>query len=258
LKIKKRILFYIFSFVIFVTALIAISVYFSSLSENILPKQVEFKINNPKIQAKIDAQIQPLIKIAIRDHKTKSELFDDISNVLSKYDIIDNYTLRLGFDGKLVVFANVQHPVLAVHVKNNDKFVVGSGMKIIEKNPHISVLQSIPNIFLPNAQIKDKNDKQIDFAWFLDQINLINENFQWYDLKVYKIIWTDDTGFTVNLKDPLPREPGPRDSNLIVYLGRSDINVKIERFKTMSMVLKQKNLKPREIDLDLIDRAFIK
>lgn len=253
MRIKKRkIVLYVLSMLTFIAPIVTLSLYFSNLSENTLPKQVEFKIDNPKMQAKISLQVQPIIKKALKEHTKRSQLLTDISEVLATYDIIDTYNIRLGFDGRLVIYANVQKPVMAVHVKNGDVFIIGSAMKIIEKNPNALVLNSVPNIYFPEIQIKDKKDKSIDYAWFLNQINLINDNFQWYDNKVQKIVWTNSIGFTVKLQN------SENTSDLFVYLGRNEIDTKVEKLKTIASVLKQKNLKPSEIDLDLLDRAFIK
>lgn len=260
MKIKKQtILFASFSGIVCIFLFVSLAIYFKNLSENLIPKSVELTIDNSKIYAKVNAEITPIIRAAIKNHQKRSDLLDDLASILSRYDIIDKYSVRLGFDGKLSIFAHVQTPVLAAHVKNDDIYIIGSGMKIIDKNPKNLSTQTIPNIFFPELQIKNKKEFQIDFAWFLDQINLIQNNIQWYDRAVQKIIWTDSIGFTVKLLDPSKNDPNlEKSSDLIVHLGHKELNTKIDRLKTIALVLKDKDIKPKEIDLDLIERAFIK
>lgn len=248
-----------FSCIVCITLFVTISFYFKNLSENILPKYVELNIADAKIYTKIDSELTPFVRQAIAQKKKRSLLLNDIADMLSKYDVIDTYSVRLGFDGKLVVSAHVQIPVLAAHVKNDDVYIIGSGMKVIDKNPANLAAQNIPSIFFPEIQVANKKEFQINFAWFLDQINLIDNNIQWYDHKVQKIIWTDSIGFTIKLLDP--RENNltvENSSNLIVHLGHDEIDTKIDRLKTIAGVLKEKEIKPKEIDLDLVERAFIK
>lgn len=248
-----------FSCIVCITLIVTLVLYFKNLSENIRPKAVELNIENAKIYAKIDSQLTPIIHQAITQQKKRSLLLNDIADVLSSYDVIDTYSVRLGFDGKLVVSAHVQTPVLAAHLKNNDVYIIGSGMKVIDKNPSNLAAQNIPSIFFPEIHAANKKDFQINFAWFLEQINLIDNNIQWYDHKVQKIVWTDSVGFTIKLLDPKQNNLDVENSsNLIVHLGHDEIDTKIDRLKTIAAVLKEKNIKPKEIDLDLVQRAFIK
>src|SRR5690606_31782452 len=119
--------------------------------------------------------------------------------------------------------------------------------------------ESIPNIFLPEVNIENKNFKDINFSWFLEQVNLINENFQWYDLNVQKISWTKPLGFIVKFESKENLDLDKKiNENLLVYLGHNDLEFKTEKFKALSMILKQKNINPSRIDLNLTDRIFIK
>lgn len=260
MKIKRQtILLTAFGGIVCISLFATILFYFKNLSENITPKEVEFNIDNSKVRTKISAELNPMIQQSYSKQKRRSELFDDIDNVLARYDILDTYSIRLGFDGKLMISAHVQIPVMAIHMKNDDVYIIGSGMKIIDKNPINLSSQNIPHIFFSDIQVASKTDLKMNFAWFLEQIHLIHNNVQWYDYAVQKIIWTDSIGFTIKLLDPDQKDRDVENgSNLIVHLGHEELDTKIDRLRTIALVLREKNIKPKEIDLDLIEQAFIK
>lgn len=255
---KQKLFLYGFFYLAFFSIFIFLSVGLSKLNENTLPESIKFQVNNPQFETKITTKINSIVENSKKKNISKSEMFSEISKFLDQFDVINTYSLRLGFDKTLILNADIQKPILAVHTQSGDVFIVGSAMRIIAQNPATSLVESIPNIFLPEITIKNKKNTALNFSSFLEQVNLINENFQWYDYKVEKIIWTKSVGFIVKFEGKDENSNKQSNNNFTVYLGNNNLQEKTERFKTLAIVLKQKNLNPTRIDLDLSDRIFIK
>jgi len=241
---------------VFAIFVITVSLYIIKWQENIFPKQVEFKMNNSALQAEIEPQIKHIIKQADEEKMRRSALLNEISKIILQYKIIHTHSLRLGFDRRLIISADVQKPVLAIHFKNGATLIIGSAMKVINRKPKQSLLNTVPHIFLTDIDIENTNLTNIDFAWLLEQVSLINDSYQWYNANIQKILWDKAVGFVLYFQE-LEFEQGTH-SKFKVYLGHKNLDLKAKKFKTIASILKKKNFNPKEIDLDLLDRAFIK
>ncbi len=244
--------------IICVTLVLSTFLYIQKWQNSIIPNQIVFKINNEPFQQSVEKKIHALVQTAQKENSSRATLLKSISTLLNKYDVIDKYSLRLGFDHKLTIFANIQNPVLAIHTQNKNVYILGNAMKLIDKNPNSSILKTIPNIYMNDTTIKDKYDQTINYAQLLKQVSLINENYQWYNTTISQINWTHGAGFILTLESENQNLQNSINSPLTIYLGHKDLDKKIKKFKSIETVLKQKNLKPNQIDLDLLDRAFIK
>lgn len=244
--------------VISITIITSVVLSIQKSRSRILPNTIAYQINNETFQTKIEPEITKIVKQAHKEKITQRELFSEIAENLSKYDVIDTFSIRLGFDKKLILYANIQKPVLAIHTQNNDIYIIGSAMKVIAKNPNASITQSVPNLYIEDTKNIENNSHEFNFNWLLEQVNLINENYHWNQSNIHKIVWTNAAGFMVKYSPMLTESVIANDFPLVVYLGHTELNEKIDKFKNIASILKQKNFKPREIDLDLLERAFIK
>lgn len=138
-------------------------------------------------------------------------------------DIIDQYWIRIGLDGKLQVNAIMQIPMMLIESKNNERYVVSNSMKIIAKNPLPTEYPSLLKLEAPelkvnwkskNTNIKNKKNKKTDynnnayetnntvnFPWLIKQTRIINSEMlnlgTGYSL--VKISWDSNAGFTIKI-----------------------------------------------------------
>lgn len=244
----------ILSGLILTSLCMATVLYIKKQQNSIVPNSIQFKINNADFQNKLEPLVQKIIADAKQNHTNRTHLISNLFNLLQEYESLDKYSLRLGFDKKLIIEAHVQNPVLAIHTKSKDVYILGSGMKLMDKNPKNSV-QNIPSIYMDDTNITKKNESNLNYSWLLEQVNLINENYKWYNTDVQKITWTQAEGFMLTFAD---NSDAAQNSLFTVYLGHMNLDQKVQKFKSIASVLKQKQFQPHVIDLNLLDRAFIK
>jgi hypothetical protein len=222
-KNKPR-LTYILSICIIAYVCIKVGVYFVEIySEKILPNHIQIETDNKQITKDIYLEINKELEKAKKYNEKRSDFIVKINSILSSIDMIDQYWIRLGLDGKLQINAIMQIPVMLIEAKNGERYIISNNMKIIAKNPPPNEYTSLLRLEAPelkmnwkskNSNIKNKKNKKTDysnssldtnssvnFPWLITQTRYINSEM----LKVgtgyslAKISWDSNTGFTLKI-----------------------------------------------------------
>ncbi len=198
-------------------------VYFVDIySEKILPTQVQIETDNKAITNELYIEISKEIEKSRQNKEKRSDFIAKINSILSSTDLIDQYWIRLGLDGKLQINAIMQIPILLIEAKNGERYVISNNMKIIAKNPLPNEYTSLLKLDAPelkinwkskNTNTKIKKNKKLEnnnlnetntpvnFIWLLTQTKFINSEMlklgKGYSLS--KISWDSNTGFTLKI-----------------------------------------------------------
>lgn len=257
-----------------------------SYSETLLPTSIDIEINNPQIYNMVNDDISKALFHAQKIHEKRSRFLNRINNILSSYDQIDQYWIRLGLDRKLEINATLQIPILILETKSGDKYVISSMSKIIAKNPDNSQYPGLYALLAPEIKINWKpkftqqkykdslsgnnfkifstNKESVNFPWLINQTRIIYSNYQELGLNflLNKVIWNSTIGFQLILAEAknnqLPTTTGSFGNTITVLLGKENIVPRIKELKTILDNLSKKNLLPTEIDLDYTDKASFK
>ncbi|APJ02457.1 hypothetical protein [Silvanigrella aquatica] len=222
-KSKPR-LTYILSICILCLSFIKIGTYFvGTYSEKILPTHIQIETDNKQITHILNTEIQQELDKAIKANEKRSEFIHRINSILASKDIIDQYWIRLGLDGKLQINAIMQIPIMLIEAKNGERYIISNNMKIIAKNPLPQDYASLLKLEAPelkinwkskNSNIKNKKNNKIDsnnsyietnssvnFPWLMSQTRFINSEMlkigTGYSLA--KIAWDSNSGFTLKI-----------------------------------------------------------
>lgn len=249
-------------------ACIRVSTYFVEIySEKILPSHVQIDTDNSQVTFELSQLIQKEIEKAKVKKESRSVFLENIKVILDSVDIIDQYWIRLGLDGKLQISAIMQIPIMLIEAKNNERYVISNNMKIIAKNPNINQYASLIKLEAPELKItwKPKNyhsknikkstddhtaDKKdfntpVNFIWLLSQTKFINSEIlklgTGYTLG--KISWDSNSGFTLKIT---------RNNQLLnikpLEKSKSDTNTSITELQntdTLLALIGENNLKEK-------------
>ncbi len=221
---KRPRLSYISSILIIIVIVIKISVYYVNIySETILPNSVKINTDNSKVTSELYSLINKELAISLKKNEKRSHFLESVDSISNSIDIIDQYWIRLGLDGKLQINAIMQIPVMIIEAKNNDRYIISNNMKIISKNPPQEEFASLLKVEAPELKInwhsknfysKLKKNRSlqadikgtetsgpVNFPWLIKQIRLINSEIQnvgsGYSLA--KIIWSSQSGFSLKI-----------------------------------------------------------
>ncbi len=215
---------YILSICIISYICIKIGVYFvETYSEKILPTHIQIETDNKQITRDLYLEINKELEKAKKYNEKRSDFVAKINSILSSIDLIDQYWIRLGLDGKLQINAIMQIPVMFIEAKNGERYIISNNMKIIAKNPLSNEYTSLLKLEAPelkinwkskNSNFKNKKNKKIDynnslsdtnssvnFPWLMTQTRFINSEMlkigTGYSLA--KILWDSNSGFTLKI-----------------------------------------------------------
>ncbi|KAB8030875.1 hypothetical protein [Fluviispira multicolorata] len=215
---------YILSIVVIFLIVLKVSIYYVDIySEKILPNHIQINTDNPKITSELYASINKELIKSIKNQEKRSHFLESVDNILNSLDIVDQYWIRLGLDGKLQINAIMEIPVMIIEAKNNERYIISNNMKIIFKNPPQNEYSSLLKIEAPevkinwhskNYYIKLKKNRSIsnvsnsletsgpvNFPWLIKQIRLINSEIQnvGSGYSLVKISWSSQSGFSLKI-----------------------------------------------------------
>lgn len=221
---NKPKLTYILSVFIIAYVCIKIGVYFvETYSEKILPNHIQIETDNKQMTKEIHLEINKELEKSKKYNEKRSDFMLKINSILSSMDLIDQYWIRLGLDGKLQINAIMQIPMMLIDAKNGERYVISNNMKVIAKNPVPNEYTSLLRLEAPelkmnwkskNSNIKNKKNKKTDynnsssntnspvnFPWLMTQTRFINSEMlkigTGYSLS--KISWDSNTGFILKI-----------------------------------------------------------
>lgn len=275
---KKIIYLFLLSF--FSIIIIKFCAYFLEIySEQILPNEVQIKTDNQKMTRNIHIEVNKILSQSIKNNDGRTEFLSKVNKFLSSISSVDQFWIRLGLDGKLIIDAIMQIPVLLIETKNGDIYIISNNMQIISKNPPPADYKSLLKLEAPELKINWKVNSNslafqvnnsINFLWLIKQTRLINSEMlkigQGYSLT--SVAWNSNTGFFLKIKKnnlviyknlfETNNQNNSIYENLSVIIGENDIYEKMSRLKEMLKELSNKNIFPNKIDLDYTDKATFK
>ena len=220
LKRNKRIFFLLFLFLIFSTINNKYVNNFEFLSLDEINVYGLNKIHNLKISKELETI------------KFKNLLLLDenlINKVLEPYNIIENYFVFKHYPSSINIKLN-QTNFLAITIKNNKKFYIGSNGKLIEE---MDENKNLPQLF--------GNFEMIEFLKLKEIIN--NSNFDYFKIK--NIFFFKSKRWDIELKDG-------------VFI-RLPIEYSTETLNFINEMIKDKNFKDKEyIDIRQKSQVIIK
>ena len=214
---------YVSSIVLISLVCIKAGVYFVEIySEKILPTQIQIETDNKSVTNELYIEVHKEIEKSKHNNEKRSDFIARINALLSSTDLIDQYWIRLGLDGKLQINAIMQIPIMLIEAKNGERYVISNNMKIIAKNPLPNEYNSLLKLDAPELKIiwksKNTNNKNrkikktdsnnlsetntpVNFIWLLTQTKFINSEMlklgTGYSLS--KISWDSNSGFTLKI-----------------------------------------------------------
>ncbi len=221
---KRPKLTYVLSIIFITLIFFKVSIYFVEIySEKVLPTHVQIDTDSKQVTFDLYRLVNVEIEKAKKNKEKRSDFLIHINEILESVDIIDQYWIRLGLDGKLQISAIMQIPIMLIEAKNNERYVISNNMKIIAKNPTSNQYSSLIKLDAPELKINwkpknyltknkkiskdepltNRNDPNapVNFIWLLSQTKFINSEIlklgTGYTLA--KISWDSNTGFTLKI-----------------------------------------------------------
>lgn len=254
-----------------------------SFSNQRLPDSVALDVVNTDLRLRVRIFTEKALAEAHAKKLSRAEFIKKISSSLEDIDLVDDYWVRSGLDGRFQIRATTQIPILVLEGANNDRYLIGHRLKIMAKNFPETSYPGVLRIFAPELRIQANAPKQsltpknlhgkmlrngaaatMNFSWLAGQGQRIRSAFierrNGYTLE--KMSWRFAQGFTLVLKgtETLATEPGvaPKTQSLTVVLGEIDLPKKLEKLSNILEDLSSRQLMPENIDLNFHEKAIIK
>ena len=248
-----------------------------------LPHTVVLDVVNTDLRIRVRNLTEKALSDARARNLSRAEFMRKIGSTLEDIDLIDDYWVRSGLDGRVQIRATTQIPILVLEGANNDRYLIGHRLKIMAKNFPDTGYPGVMRISAPELRIQNPSPKQslankgahnrvlrggasatMNFSWLASQGQRIRSAFierrNGYSLE--KMSWRSAQGFALLLKgtETPATEAGtaPKAQLLNVVLGESDIPKKLEKLSNILEDLSSRQLMPENIDLNFHEKALIK
>lgn len=204
-------------------------------AERRLPDAIKLDITHAELNARVRTTVEKTLAEARARKLTRPEFTRRLATALDDIDMVDEYWIRTGIDGRLRVRANTQVPILVLEAANGERYLIGHRLKIMAKNFSESAYPGVLRIWAPELRMQNARAKQtlvskgqgpsarviyrgntplaMNFSWLANQGQRIRgaviENKVGFTLE--KISWKSANGFVLTLKriQPVVKAPEP-------------------------------------------------
>ena len=267
-----RIKFIFFVLFILSILLICYSIYINTnrYLDNVIPEKINIYIPNQEISKNVFISSEQIIKIAHKFHYNKKWILKNIQNSLNSETKIDQYWVRFNLDKSIRIDATLLIPSFYIIDKNNDIFLVSTNSKIIEKNPKLYEIITLPSVQLDDEIVlwcahKNQlcNEKKEKNALVLSNIQWLKSDSlelfrNYYDKKLnYKIVglnYSLESGFKLNISKSISSE----------ITNKYEINFGSSRIKNMDRLqfiiddLEKRQIHFAQINLDYENKGLVR
>jgi hypothetical protein len=267
---NPKIFYFIFIFLSVLSISITTFFLVKKYVEHILPNHIYINVENKDIENKINGKVIKILSSVKNKNISRSEFLAQVKDYLSSIDIIQDYWVRLGLDGRLIISATLHVPLVFLETKSGDTFLMSYNGTIIAKNVPKENYPGLFTIYLPDSKIfwqpKSlwlKNEKRasapvlqtsssVNLIWLAGQVKSLREESLRLgaDYALERMSWGPDKGFSILMSKHDSEWP-----SFHVILGRDKIPEKMFKLRFLLDRLYLENMSPREIDLDFPDRA---